>query len=161
MEEEPDEVEIFKHSKFVILAKELIKYCDGIYDLDILKDAVTNSDQTVKDYDWKNRRASNPTEEELNAVQQSLRRKVINSHCLDKETGYRIYGENYHEFVTSSLNTKISPHIVNSKILLRRRLGNYNSPNRLERELNEMLLDEMYKCFVDQNKELINKQINV
>ena len=148
--------DIFKHSKVIELSQDLIKYADGLYNVDFLRFMLTNSNDLVTSFNWENQIVTNPTTKELDSVRYSLLRRVMKKHSTN-DRGNIVYGESYYLFRDAVLNIKLPDHLISSKILLRRRVGKIQNCNNIERELNEMLLSELYNCFDLQNKELIKK----
>lgn len=150
------QIEIFKHSKVIEIAQDLMKYAEGLYDVDFIRCMLKDSKYLVDSFNWENQTVANPTIKELNIIRRSMLRRVIDNHCKH-DSGYIKYGASYDLFRDAVLNVKIPDHLISSKILLKRRVGKIQNCNHIEQELNEMLLNELYNCFVEQNKELIQK----
>lgn len=146
---------VYRHSKISAKIKELIPLCKNVYCIQELNSMLEKSEKIVTNFDWENRTLSNPSEREIRDVFMSLLRMVKNKHSIKTDWCSILHLPS--ELEERVLQTKIPRHIIESRVLLKRRVGKILDCDPMEKELNEMLLSEMYKCFVDQNEKLIIK----
>lgn len=142
-----DELDVIRINMAVESLQKAVVYLNET-DANVVREMIDTHIEVVNRYNRRNLTVINPTKKELGVVGSSLKKRVLS-----------VYNDPAQKTWIKWLcdKTRLSKELVDAKILLARQHGSWYRMNKLEIELNEHLLQQMFMEFQTQNSKQLNK----
>lgn len=159
-----NEFEALRVKNLIESINKVLLYTTNDEDINLFNNRINYYSKILNDYQCKKLTVYDITKKESGNIKLALKQRIVNTlykpysnkHFIENHETKRLLKTSMLDRVNKACEkTVLTDDIINCKVLLSRRYQNSYCRDRLGIEMNEILMNQMLDCFIEQNKELV------